>query len=95
MRIDAYNQVRQIYQTQKTAKAKAAYQKTGSYGSADQLQISQTGKDYHVAKQAVGGVADVREDLVAQMKERVANGTYQVDVDDFATKLLEKYNAII
>ncbi|SFQ42301.1 anti-sigma-28 factor, FlgM family [Lachnospiraceae bacterium XBB1006] len=95
MRIDAYNQVRQVYQTQKAAKAKAAYQKTGSYGNADQLQISQTGKDYQIAKQAVAGASEVREDLVAQMKEKVANGSYHVDVEDFASKLLAKYNEII
>lgn len=96
MRIDAYNQVSQLYKTQKTAKAQKAYSTSyGNLGGYDQLQISQTGQDYQIAKQAVAGVSDIREDKVAQMKEKLANGSYNVDVDDFASKLLEKYNAII
>ncbi len=96
MRIDAYNQVNQIYQTQKASKAGKAYKAAGSYAAGyDQLQISQTGKDYQVAKQAVAGASDIREDIVAQMKEKVASGNYNVDTEDFASKLLEKYNAII
>ena len=95
MRIDAYNQVSQIYQTQKAAKAQKAYKATGSLAGSDQLQISQTGKDYQIAKQAVAGASEIREDLVAQMKEKIANGNYNVDTEDFASKLLEKYNVTI
>jgi len=96
MRIDAYNQVSQLYKTQKVTKASKAYATTGSYaGGLDQVQISQTGQDYQIAKQAVAGASDIREDKVAQMKERIASGNYNVDTEDFARKLLEKYNAII
>lgn len=95
MRIDAYNQVSQIYQTQKAAKAQKAYKATGSLAGTDQLQISQTGQDYQIAKQAVAGASDIREDIVAQMKEKVTQGSYNVDTEDFASKLLSKYNAII
>ena len=92
MRIDAYNQVSQIYQTQKAAKAQKAYKATGSLAGSDQLQISQTGKDYQIAKQAVAGASDIREDKVAEMKTKLESNNYQVDTGDFASKLLEKYN---
>lgn len=96
MRIDAYNQVSQLYQTQKMNKAQKAYGSSSvNPGGYDQVQISQTGQDYQIAKQAVAGASDIREDKVAQIKEKVANGSYNVDTEDFASKLLEKYNAII
>lgn len=96
MRIDAYNQINQVYQTSKISKAKAAaaYGNTAVVSDSDQLQISQTGRDYQIAKQAVAGTSDVRADKVAQMKKMVKEGTYHVDPEDFANKLLEKYNAI-
>ena len=102
MRIDAYNQVNQVYQTSKLAKSQKAYGASQTSFGYDQLQISKTGQDYQIAKQAVAGTSDIREDNIppggesgAQMKERVANGSYNVDTEDFASKLLEKYNGIL
>ena len=48
MRIDAYMQVSQIYQANKTKNAP----KTGKAGSRDSLEISSFGNAYQVAKQA-------------------------------------------
>ena len=93
MRIDAYNQIAQAYGVQKTYNTQKA-NKTASMGS-DQLSISQTGYSYQVAKTAVSEASDVREDKVAKLKAQIQNGTYSVNPDDFASKLLEKYNAIM
>ena len=93
MRIDAYNQIAQAYGVQKTYNTQKA-NKTASMGS-DQLSISQTGYSYQTAKAAVSEASDVREDKVAQLKAQIQNGTYSVSPDDFASKLLEKYNAIL
>ena len=95
MRIDSYNQVSQIMKAGKVSKAKKAYGMNAAASSSDQLSISQLGKDYQIAKQAVAGASDIREDRVAQLKEKIANGSYNVDTEDFANKLLAKYNAII
>lgn len=92
MRIDAYNQIAQIYGVQngaKTAKAKTAS------GPKDQVQISQAGRDYQVARSAVSEASDVREDKVAELKQAIAEGTYQVDPADFASVLMAKYNATL
>ena len=91
MRIDAYNQVAQAYGVQKTYNTQKA-NKSASMGS-DQLSISQAGYSYQTAKAAVAGTSDIREDKVAQLKAQIQNGTYSVNPDDFASKLLEKYNA--
>ncbi|MDY3110390.1 MAG: flagellar biosynthesis anti-sigma factor FlgM [Lachnospiraceae bacterium] len=87
MRIDAYAQVQQLYQTKKVQKAEPA--KKG--GFSDQLQISSMGKDLQVAKSAVAQAPDVRADVVASLKEQINNGTYQVSGESFAEKVLEKY----
>ncbi|MBQ7147540.1 MAG: flagellar biosynthesis anti-sigma factor FlgM [Pseudobutyrivibrio sp.] len=93
MRIEAYNQVAQLYQTSNTKNTTQAA-KTNGMGR-DQVQISSTGKDYHVAKAAVSEASDIREDLVADIKARIKDGTYDVSTDDFAEKLLSQYNSIL
>ena len=93
MRIDAYNQVAQLYGAQKTYNTQKA-NKTASMGS-DQLSISQAAYSYQAAKKAVSEASDVREDKVAELKAKIQNGTYSVNPDDFANKLLEKYNAFM
>lgn len=87
MRIEAYNQVQQLYQTKKVSKA----QKSGSVSHTDQLQISSTGMDFQAARAAVAGAPDIREELTAPIKAQVKNGTYSVDNAAFAEKLLKKY----
>jgi len=91
MRIDAYNQVAQLYGAQK------AYNTQKTKGTAtmgrDQISISQAGYSHQMAKAAVSSVSDVREDKVAKLKAQIQAGTYSVNPEDFANKLLEKYNA--
>lgn len=89
MRIEAYNQVTQIYNSSRAAKAKSA----DSIKKRDEVQISRAGRDYQVAKQAVAEAPDIREDRVIQVRKRMADGTYKVDNREFAAKLLEKYEA--
>ena len=93
MRIDAYNQIAQVYGVQKNYNT----QKSSSVASmgSDQLSISQAGYSHQVAKAAVSEASDVREDKVAKLKAQIQAGTYSVNPDDFATKLLEKYNAVL
>ncbi len=93
MRIDAYNQVAQLYGVQQKNYS-ATSKKAGTSMGSDQLSISQAGLDHQVAKSAIAGAADVREDKVAAIKAQIAAGTYSVDPADFANKLLEKYNNI-
>lgn len=87
MRIEAYTQVQQLYQTQKANKPQA----TAKPSFADQLSISSMGKDIQTAKAAMKNVPDVRADVVAPIKEQINNGSYEVDVNSFADKLFAKY----
>lgn len=89
MRIEAYNQIASIYKTSKTGKVQQPY---GVSTGRDEVQISQLGRDYQIAKQAVAEASDIREDKVAELKAKVNSGNYSVDTADFTKKLLEKYN---
>lgn len=87
MRIDSFNRVSQLYQSNSTKKLKSS----GNTGKPDRVEISQLGRDYQVAKAAVEKTPDVREDLVADIKERMKAGTYEIDMDALADKLLDGY----
>ena len=90
MRIEAYNQINQIYAPKKTY----GTNKTSSVSRpSDQVQISSMGKDIQTLKQAVNNAPDIRENLTAPIKARVNNGTYDVSADDFASKLAAAYGA--
>ena len=87
MRIEAYSQVQQLYQTKKVNKS----QQSGGVSHSDQVQISSLGKDFQTAKAAVAESPDIREELTASIKSKIDNGTYYVDNAAFAEKLLQKY----
>ena len=81
MRIDAYNQIAQLYKTGKSIRTNKA---NSTASVRDEVQISQTARDYQIAKQAVTEAADIREDKVAELKAKVNSGNYFVDTADFA-----------
>lgn len=87
MRIDAYNKVNQIYNTSNVKKANKASK--GSFS--DKLEISQTGKDYRVAKQIISQTPEVREDKINEIKKQIESGTYNVDMIEVAEKLVNRY----
>ena len=92
MRVDAFAQIQSMYNLgNKNKQVKTETSKSFS----DQLQISSIGKDLRTAKQAVASSADVREDLVADIKSKIDAGTYSVDSDSLAEKLFAKFNCAI
>ncbi len=90
MRIDSFGQIQQLYGlTGKNSRV----QQTGSTGFSDKLQLSDSGKDYQVAKAYVAQSPDVRQDKISALKEQIANGTYDVSPESFADKILAGYQA--
>lgn len=86
MRIDAYQQIQQMYAAKHTHKP-AKKNKTGMQ---DQLQISSKGQDIQLVKNALDGTGDVREDKIAALKAKLEAGTYKVKPEAFADHLLER-----
>ena len=91
MRVDAYSKINQIYQTTK----KTAVSRTSKSHGSDKVEISQFGRDYQIAKQAVAEAPDIRADKVAEMKSKIESGEYSVSADELAEKLAAKYNTTI
>ena len=87
MRIEAYNQIGQIYAPKKTY----GPAKTNTVSRTDQVQISSIGKDIQTVKQAVANASDIRENITGPIKTKIQNGTYDVSTDDFASKLMAAY----
>ncbi len=91
MRIHAYNQINRLYTT--TSKTKV--NKSKSVDTSDKLEISQAGRDYQIAKSATAAAADVREDRIAEVKAKYASGNYDIEAEQLAAKLAQKYNTTL
>lgn len=87
MRVDAYNKISQVFQTNAVKKIS----KTAGTPASDQLEISRTAKDYQVAKQAVAVTADIRADKVNDIKKRMESGSYNISMEEAADKIIESY----
>jgi negative regulator of flagellin synthesis FlgM len=87
MRIDAFNKISEVYKSSSVASTS----KTKSSGFSDSLEISQTAKDYQIAKQILVHVPDIREDKVNDIKERIEAGTYDISMEDVADKLVNQF----
>ncbi|MGN0482619.1 MAG: flagellar biosynthesis anti-sigma factor FlgM [Lachnospiraceae bacterium] len=90
MRVEAYNQIAQIYKTKQVSATKSV----SAVAKKDEFVMSQTGRDYQIAKQALADAPEIRKDKVAKLKSQIESGEYHVDAGDFAGKLLEKYNSL-
>ena len=86
MRIDAYNQISQVYQ----AGTKTRVNKTGKVNNSDRVEISQFGKEFRIAKQAVTESPDIREELVNSVKERIKAGKYNVSNNELAARMADR-----
>jgi negative regulator of flagellin synthesis FlgM len=91
MRIDAYNAINQIYQTNATSTAK---KNSSTQSFSDKLEISQAAKSYNTAKSAVNNAPDVREDKIALIKSQLAAGTYNISSEAVADKILDDAGTI-
>ena len=87
MRIEAYTQVQQLYNSTKVQKDTAVAKK----GKTDQAQFSTMGLNFQTAKAAVAGAPDIRYDVVEPLKKAIKDGSYNVSSESFAEKLLQKY----
>ena len=90
MRIEAYTQVQQLYNSYKVQKE----QNVAKKGQTDQVHISSRGLDIQVASAAVKGASDIRLNVCEPLRQAVKNGTYDVSSESFADKLLQKYEEL-
>lgn len=83
--IDAY-----VNQVQEKDKADAQTdQAANQQAKADTVELSDSAKKVQEATRQLETIPDVREDKVARLKEEIDNGTYEVDADKLASKMLK------
>ena len=56
---------------------------------ADTVVLSDTAKKIQEAQKQLEAIPDVREDKVAQLKEQIEKGTYEIDEEKIADKMLK------
>ena len=67
----------------------------GTAPGADALKsdISTRGKDFARAREVAGGTPDVREDKIAELKKRISEGSYKVDAQAVADRMVNEHMA--
>jgi len=96
------NQV-QGTETKRTGKAGQAPETKGSQpatggdaargSDAVKSDLSSKGKEFARARAVAGGAPDVREDKIAELKKRIAEGSYKVDANSVADKMVDEHLA--
>ena len=86
---DSVNIEAYVNQVQDKDKADAAEQQEQQKTKADTVAISNAAKNIQEAQKQLEAVPDVREDKVAQLKKQIENGTYEIDEEKIADKMLK------
>lgn len=68
-----------------------ATQSTKKQAHGEKAEISPKAKEFAQAKAAATEAPDVREDKIAEIKKRLAEGRYKVDVDAVADRLVNEH----
>ncbi len=84
MRITGISNIINTYNVQKTAAVEAKK----SIKNKDEINISETAKEYQIARKAVMQSSDIREDKINEIKNRIQAGTYKVDAKEISDKIV-------
>ena len=66
----------------------------GSRQGADRVELSTNGTELERLKKDMQLVPDIRSDKVAQLKEQIDAGAYQVDAKEVAGKMLQSWREL-
>lgn len=87
MKVDQQNQVHIIdFYHGKTAITETT---NGIRRQSDNIEISPAGREMDALKKEVAALPDIRLERVALMKQQLGFGTYRIDADLVATKMME------
>lgn len=88
-----------IYNSQKVESKKDFKEIAQTKGKMDEVKISKEAMDFQLvikAAKAARNIPDIREEVIAPIKEKLDNNTYEVDSNSIADKLLaRKFNVKI
>ena len=60
-------------------------------GESARAEISGRAREFAAAKEAASGAPDVREERIAELKRRIASGSYKVDADAIADRMVDEH----
>ncbi len=75
-------------------KARQDFKTPPSTNTSANAEISSKAKDAAKAHVVAATTPDVREDRVAELKRKIAEGTYKVDSDAIADKMIREHSAM-
>ena len=86
----------QARRTEKSSKATTESAREGGKAVATEngdvdTKISARARDLSKAKSAAAGAPDVREEKIAELKRRIAEGRYKVDATAVADKMVDEH----
>ena len=84
--IDAY--VNQVQDKNKVGTPDSKPEKTAM--KTDTVVISDAAKRVHEARKQLDALPDVRADKVSQLKSQIQNGTYEINADKIAAKMIKE-----
>ena len=84
------NNIANIYETYALRQANARVGRGDGNGESrrDSLAVSPSARSFTAALQAIINAPDTREDLVADIRAQVENGTYPLDASKIADRIL-------
>jgi negative regulator of flagellin synthesis FlgM len=78
------NEVQQLLNGQKNQEIKPESQDTI-------VNLSQASKELRLASEAIASVPDVREDKIAEIRDKIESGTYRIDNQAVADKMVGSF----
>lgn len=84
--MDTLEQTSRARNVEKTSAEQQQQQASGV--ESDNVTISEKGKDVSEMTRTLKSMPEVRADKIADLKERIANGTYNVSARDVAAKIV-------
>ena len=80
-------------QKNKSRSATEIYGNNAAASSDAKTEISAKGREFATARATAAAAPDVREDKIAELKKRIAEGKYEVDANKVADKMVRDHMA--
>lgn len=90
MKIDEHQAVRNIVKISKNSAAQSSAQQFPAAPSGDRVSLSPQARELMKAQQALANLPDIREDKVAELKDRIDEGRYRIDSEGIAAKMIRE-----
>jgi len=85
------NNVSSVYEVQASQRIAGPSRAAKADGKKDVVALSPVAREFHLARQALSAVPDIRAELVESIKAQMADGTYSVSSADIADKMFSDY----